>query len=339
MLKGNEIIYQVFVRNYSNEGTFQKVSNDLPRLKELGVDILYLMPIHEIGVLNRKGTWGSPYAIKDYYSITEDYGSLDDFKNLINKTHSLKMKIIIDIVFNHTSPDSILFKKHPEFFFYRDGRPGNRVGDWTDIIDLDTSREDVQNYLLDVLKYWISVGVDGFRFDVASIIDLNFFKKARKELGPEVIFFGESIDYDFVAYLKSMGYGSTPDIEMFPTFDALYNYSWYRVFEKYMKGYIGKDAVMSAIKKDEELMGDIGMRVNCLENHDNDRIAQYLSVDEIEEMVNLTAHLKGPMFIYMGQEYGVKHRPNLFEKDPVIWEKDDKILSIYQKAIKIKKAQ
>ena len=339
MIKGNEIIYQIFVRNYSQKGTFQAVQQDLDRLKELGVDIIYLMPIHEIGIKNRKGTWGSPYAIKDYYSISKDLGNKEDFLSLINATHKMGMKIIMDMVFNHTSPDSVMLEKHPAYYFYKDGELGNRVGDWSDIIDLDTNREDTQTYLLDVLKYWISLGVDGFRFDVASMISLDFFKKARKELGKDIIFFAESIDYDFVDYLKSMGYSSTPDIDMYPTFDLLYNYSWFRPLERYLKNEISYEELKCVINEDYEYIGDKGLRIICFENHDTERIASYINEDKLKDIVLDLVKYKGPLFIYMGQEYGVKHRPNLFEKDPVDWKPNENVLEIYKEAIKIKKSQ
>ena len=337
MVKGNEIIYQIFVRNYSEEGTFQAVQKDLPRLKELGVDIIYLMPIHEIGIKNRKGSWGSPYAIKDYYSISKDLGTKEDFVSLINVTHKMGMRIIMDMVFNHTSPDSVVLEQHPEYYFYKDGKLGNRVGDWSDIIDLDTNREDTQNYLVDVLKYWVSLGVDGFRFDVASMISLDFFKKARKELGKDIIFFAESIDYDFVDYLKSMGYSSTPDIDMFPTFDLLYNYSWFRPFERYLKNEMSYEDLKTIIDEDYKYIGGKGLRIICFENHDTERISSYVNEDELKDIVLDLVKLKGPLFLYAGQEYGVNHRPNLFEKDPVDWKPNEKVLEIYKEAIKIKK--
>ena len=339
MIKGNEIIYQIFVRNYSLEGTFQAVINDLPRLKELGVDIIYLMPIHESGIKNRKGTWGSPYAIKDYYSISKDLGNKEDFLSLIKATHQMGMKIIMDMVFNHTSPDSVTLEKHPEYYFYRDNRLGNRVGEWSDIIDLDTSREDTQDYLLAVLKYWISFSVDGFRFDVASMISFNFFKRARKELGKDVIFFAESIDYDFADYLKSMGYSSTPDKDMFPTFDLLYNYSWFRPLERYLKNEMGYDELNKIIKEDYKNIDNKGLRIICFENHDTERIASYLDENRLKEIVLDLIKYKGPLFLYMGQEYGVKHRPNLFEKDPVNWLVNLEILNFYKEVIRIKKNQ
>ena len=338
MLKGNEVIYQIFVRNYSVEGTFKKVEEDLPRLKELGVDIIYLMPINEIGVKNRKGTYGSPYASKDYFSISNDLGTLKDLKNLIKKTHKLKMKIIVDMVFNHTAPDSVLYEEHPEFYFKKNGKPGNRVGDWSDIIDLDTSREDTQEYLISVLEYWKNVGFDGYRFDVASMIDLNLFKKAREKLGNEIIFLAESIDDDFAKYVETCGIHPTADHELFPIFDCCYNYSWYRPLERYLKNRDGIADTIDNINRDLQYMPKNYLRCNCIENHDCERIAS-LTQDE-EELIRLTKlsyYLKGCPFIYAGQEYGINKKPDLFAKDPIDWSnKNSKIFELHKELIKEK---
>lgn len=335
---GNEIIYQIFPRNHTKEGTFNAIEKDLERIKELSVDIIYLMPIHEIGVLNRKGKFGSPYAIKDYYSISKDLGTKEDFVSLVNSIHSLGMRVIIDMVFNHTSPDNVLVNEHPEYYFYKNGKRGNRVGDWSDVVDLDTSREDTQNYFLEVLKYWVSLGVDGFRFDVASMIPLSFFKKARKELGKKVIFIGESIDFEFANYLKEQGENTTPDEEMFPTFDSLYNYSWFDHFERFLKGTEDLSSLVTALNKDEEVIAGKGLRINCIENHDRDRIASTANT-QIYELISFYSYIRGQLFIYAGQEYGIEHKPNLFEKDPIEWKKNDYYLELYKRAIKEKKSQ
>lgn len=338
MLKGNEVIYQIFVRNYSQEGTFNKVAEDLPRLKDLGVDIIYLMPINEIGVKNRKGTYGSPYASKNYFSISSDLGNIQELQNLIEKTHKNGMKIILDMVFNHTAPDSKMYYEHPEMYFYRDGKTGNRVGDWSDIIDLATSQKDTQDYLISVLEYWVNVGFDGFRFDVASIIDFNLFKRAREKLGKKVIFYSESIDDDFVKYLASMGYGSTPDRDMFPVFDILYNYSWYRYLEFYLKGNGDKEAFVKNLSRDKDNLPMGYLRSNCLENHDCDRIAALTkNKHQLIELTKMSYFLKGNPFIYAGQEYGISHKPELFEKDPINWQnKDQEIFELTRKLIKEK---
>ena len=336
-MRGNEIIYQIFVRNYSNDGTFKSIEHDLERIKDLGVDIIYLMPIHEIGVLERKGTWGSPYAIKDYFSITPDYGTKEDFISLIESTHRLGMKLILDMVFNHTSPDNVLVDTHPEYYFYKNGRRGNRVGDWSDIVDLDTYKEEVQDYLISVLKYWVSLGVDCFRIDVASMIPLEFFKKARKELGEDIIFIGESISIEFSDYLRSQGENATPDRDMFPTFDSLYNYSWFRRLENYLKGWEPIDSLVDALNRNEEDIGQIGIRMNCLENHDNERINSVVKPECLKSIVDFISYIKGQMFIYAGQEYGNCHKPELFEKDPVMWYVNEDVEEIYKEAINYKK--
>ena len=297
------------------------------------------MPIHEIGVLNRKGTYGSPYAIKDYFSITPDYGSKEDFVSLVNKVHEKEMKIILDMVFNHTAPDNVLVDEHPEYYFYKNGKRGNRVGDWSDIVDLDNSREDTRDYLISVLKYWVSLGVDGFRFDVASMIPLDFFKKARKELGKHIIFIGESIDFEFGNYLRSINDIATPDDMMFPTFNSLYNYSWYHTFAKYLKGEVDLSAFIKILNEDENLLQGKGLRLNSLENHDVDRIAELAKKHNLKEIINFLSYIRGQLFIYMGQEYGITHKPELFEKDPVEWKKNEEILNIYKSAIKNKKEQ
>lgn len=338
MLKGNEIIYQIFVRNYSQEGTFNSVEKDLKRIKDLGIDIIYLMPINEIGEKNRKGSYGSPYASKDYYSISKDLGTLSDLKNLIDKTHEDGMKIIVDMVFNHTAPDSILYEQHPEFYFLKNGKPGNRVGDWSDVIDLDTYREDTQEYLLGVLEYWKNVGFDGFRFDVASMIDTNFFKKARNKLGNDVIFLAEAIDDDFADYVESIGVKATPDNELFPTFDCAYNYSWYRPLEGYFLSKNNLEKVLDNINRDIKEMPSSYLRCNCIENHDCERISKLVNDEEkLLNVMNLAFLLKGCGFIYAGQEYGIKEKPDLFAKTPVNWSnKNEKVFNKYKELINLK---
>lgn len=335
MEKKNLVIYQIFVRNYSKEGTFKKVTEDLTRLKELGIDIIYLTPIHEIGVENRKGTWGSPYAIKDYFSISPDLGTLSDFHELVDKTHELGMKIILDMVFNHTSPDNVLIDLHPEYYFYKNGKRGNRVGDWTDIVDLDTLRDDTQEYLLSVLKYWLNQKVDGFRFDVASTIPLSLFTKARERFGNDFILFGECVGEDFAKYLKSIDAVYVSDEDLMTSFNYLYNYNWLNQMISYLKNEGKLETVINNINSDTNTI----FRVNCLENHDKDRIASLThNKEQLENWIKFSFALKGHAFIYMGQEYGISHKPELFEKDPVDWPKENEIYHLYKSLIKKKHA-
>ena len=334
-----QIIYQIFPRNYSEEGTFKKITEDLDRIKDLGVDIIYLMPINEIGKINRKGTYGSPYASIDYYSISPDLGTEKDLKELINETHKRGMKIIVDMVFDHTSPDSVLTYDHIEFYYIENGLPVNRISEWDDVIDLDVERQDTQEYLIEVLRYWQSVGFDGFRFDVASIIPLKFFTRARLALGNDAIFFAESVDDGFKRYLRRIKHYYEEDENLPPTFDLLYNYNYYCDLRKYFdtgdKEYARK--AFRTINKESVLNREI-LRSNCLENHDNDRIAALTSSNQLDNFLTMFILLRGAGFIYAGQEYGLKHKPNLFEKDPILWaNKDEEVFDFVKELIKLKK--
>ena len=129
----NQVIYSVYVRNHTPEGTFRAVADDLDRIRALGTDIVWLMPIHPIGIAGKKGTLGCPYANRDYRSVNPSYGTMADFRSLVQQIHARGMKCMIDVVYNHTSPDSTLYMEHPEYFYHdANGKPGNKMGDWSD---------------------------------------------------------------------------------------------------------------------------------------------------------------------------------------------------------------
>lgn len=165
----SQVMYSVFVRNHSRRGTFEGVRRDLDRIAGLGTDILWFMPIHPIGEVGRKGTLGSPYAIRDYRAVNPEFGDMEDFRRLVDAVHERGMKCIIDVVYNHTSPDSWLAQHHPEWFYHRpDGSFCNRIGDWSDVIDLDYSQAALWDYQIETLTQWARL-VDGFRCDVAPL--------------------------------------------------------------------------------------------------------------------------------------------------------------------------
>ena len=317
----NMVMYQIFIRNFSEEGTFNAIKERLSEIKALGTDIIWLMPIHPIGKAKRKGTLGSPYAISDYRAVNPEFGTIKDFKELVDAIHALGMKCIIDVVYNHTSPDSVLSKMHPGWFYHKeDGSFGNRVGDWTDIIDLDYNNRDLWRYQIDTLKMWARM-VDGFRCDVAPLIPLEFWMQARREVEevrPGCIWLSESVEPGFITYMRSQGIPALSDGEIYRAFDLCYDYDVYGEFRAYLCGDGTLKAYAEALNRQEHLYPDNYVKLRFLENHDQPRAA-FLIPDELS-LLNWTAFCffqKGMPLIYAGQEYRAAHTPSLFEKDTV----------------------
>ena len=319
----SQMIYAVFVRNYSPEGTFAGVRADLERIRSLGADILWLLPIHPIGEANRKGSLGSPYAIRDYRAVNPEYGTLEDFRALVDAAHALGMKCIIDVVYNHTSPDSWLRHNHPEWFWRKpDGSFGNHVGDWTDIIDLDYTKRGLWAYQIDTLKMWAGI-VDGFRCDVAPLIPLAFWKEARaavETVRPGCIWLAESIEPAFLRDLRARGLWASSDGEIFQAFDVAYDYDIYGAYQAYCMGTAPLRDFAAALDGQEALYPANYVKMRMLENHDRLRAAAMLP--DARALRNWTALLffaKGIAQIYNGQECGCVSRPGLFDRDPIPW--------------------
>ena len=280
----NQIIYSIYVRNYSEEGTFAAVERDLERIRDLGTDIIWLMPVHPLGVKNRKGSLGSPYAIRNYREINPEFGTLQDFRSLVDRIHELGMKCMIDVVYNHTSPDSWLAENHPEYFYRKpDGRMGNRVGDWTDVVDLDYGNRELWDYQIETLKYWAEM-VDGFRCDVAPLVPLEFWKKAREEVAkvrPDCIWLAESSDPPFIVGLRKEGIQVLTDSECYQAFDLCYDYDVYPAFRAYLRGELPLSAYAERLNMQEYIYPDNYVKLRFLENHDQAR-AKALISDERE---------------------------------------------------------
>src|SRR5208337_2519700 len=178
----SSVAYEIFPRNFSQEGDLNAITGRLDELKDLGVDILWLMPIQPIGEKMKKGSIGSPFAVRDFYAINPDYGTTNDFKRLIEEAHKRDMKVIMDIVAGQTAWDSALMA-HPEF--YLKGTNGAIIPpnpDWTDVAGLNYANQDVRRYMIEMMKYWLrDFGVDGFRCDVAWTVPVDFWEAARGE--------------------------------------------------------------------------------------------------------------------------------------------------------------
>lgn len=319
----NQVVYSIYVRNHTEEGTFKAVEKDLERIKALGVDIIWLLPVHPIGLAARKGGLGSPYANQDYREINPELGSLEDFRSLTEAIHGHGMKCIIDVVYNHTSPDSWLVEHHPEFFYRTlEGKLGNRVGDWGDIVDLDYNNQELWDYQIESLKMWAGM-VDGFRCDVAPLLPLDFWLRAREEVAavnPGCLWLAESIEPDFTMHLRSRGMVSLSDSEVLQAFDACYDYDVYPYFTGYLNGSCTLGSYVEKINAQEYIFPGNYVKLRFLENHDRPR-AKALFPEE-NELINWTAFMyfqKGMPLIYGGQETENELCPDLFDKCTVSW--------------------
>ena len=182
----NATIYEVNVRQFTPEGTFAAFEKELPRLKAMGVDILWLMPIHPIGELNRKGSLGSYYAVRDYRGINPEFGTHEDFSRLVAAAHQLGMKIIIDWVANHTSPDHLWIEEGRLDWYTLDsmGKVQPTIGtDWWDVADLNYDNEELRSEMIECMSYWVrDFNIDGYRCDVAGWVPMDFWTRARASL-------------------------------------------------------------------------------------------------------------------------------------------------------------
>lgn len=337
----NQVIYSIYIRVHTAEGTFNAIVPDLDRIKALGTDIIWFMPIHPIGVAGKKGSLGCPYANRDYRAVNPAYGTMSDFRGLCDEIHKRGMKVMIDVVYNHTSPDSVLWNTHPEFFYKReDGTPGNHVGDWSDVIDLDYNVPELWDYQIESLTMWAKI-VDGFRCDVASLVPLDFWKRARQEVAkihPGFIWLAESVHREFGASLRASGLKAVRDTELFEAFDLEYEYDVRTVFDKVLRDEAPLSQWTDLLEFQEAVYPENYNKMRCLENHDQPRIASFIP-DE-SDLINYTAmlyFLKGTTLIYAGQEWENDHRPSLFEKEDIDRETGHDLTPLLQKLALIKK--
>ena len=317
----SQVVYSIYVRAHTPEGTFRAVIPDLDRIKELGADIIWLMPVHPVGEVGKKGPMGCPYAIKDYRAVNPEYGTLEDFKALVDAIHAQGMKCIIDVVYNHTSPDSVLSKEHPEFFYRKpDGSFGNRVGEWTDVIDLDYDVPALWDYQIETLVYWAGM-VDGFRCDVAPLIPMEFWMRAREaveKVRPGAVWLAETVDGGFVQMRRSMHLPCATDSEAYEAFDMEYEYDIRGTFDDYLAGKCPLSQYAALLNFTERAYPANYVKLRFLENHDQPRISS--RVREETDLFNYSAYLyfaKGATLLYAGQEYREDHLPSLFDKETI----------------------
>ncbi len=318
------VIYQVFPRNHGPNGKLSDVTADLPRIAALGVDVLYLMPIHPIGEVGRKGPLGSPYAIRDYRAINPELGTEQDFDDLVAAANAAGLKVMMDVVFNHTAPDSVLVAEHPDFFHQDDeGRPVTTVPAWTDIIDLKHPNPDLTRYLIDTLALWARRGVDGFRCDVASLVPVDFWLQARAELAgirPGLIWLAESPHPTWVAHRRAHGLPTWSDAEVFAAFDIEYSHDLWSIWQAVVTGREPVGRYLEMLRWQDASLPANYAKLRFVENHDQFRIMRFAPTQaRARAWTALMAFSRGPFMIYAGQESAARAWPSLFERAPVQW--------------------
>ena len=215
------VLYQINTRQFTPEGTFRAAERELPRLKELGVDILWLMPIHPIGEKNRKGTLGSPYSVRDYYEVNPEFGTKEDLKSFVDAAHAQGFHVILDLVANHTAWDNALAEQHPDWYekdWKGDFRP-TPWWDWSDVIDLDWSKPGVRKHVGEAMEYWVrEFDIDGYRADVAGYVPLDFWEAERQRL-------------DAIRPVFMLAEWKTPEMTR-QAFDAVYAWEWHETIKE-----------------------------------------------------------------------------------------------------------
>lgn len=318
------VVYQVFARQHGPNGTLADVTADLERIAALGVDVVYLLPVQPIGLVGRKGSLGSPFAITDFRAVNPDLGTEDDFVALVDRAHELGLRVILDVVFNHTAPDSHLVVDHPEFYHRdADGQPYSSMPQWTDIIDLAHPDPALTRFLIDALAGWVRRGVDGFRCDSAALTPLDFWLQARRELAqlrPGLLWVAESVHPNLVEDRRARGFETASDNELFEAFDAEYTYDVWPVWQSAVRGDVPVGRYLEMLRWQDVSYPANYVKLRHVENHDNFRITRFAaSREQAVAWTALTAFLRGAFMIYAGQESGTPHWPTLFDHDPIDW--------------------
>lgn len=325
------VIYEIYPRAFSTRGDFNGITAQLDELKDLGVDILWLMPIHPIGEKLKKGTLGSPYAIRDYYAINPEYGTTNDFRRLVQEAHAHQQRVILDLVANHTAWDNVLLAAHPEFYKQdANGKVIPPVAEWTDVAGLNYANPQLRQYLIGMLKYWITeYGVDGYRCDVAHMVPVDFWEQARVELEkvkPEVLLLAEA---------------SQPEL-LVKAFDLDYAWPLHGALNKVLlEGAPASDLRRSWEESRRQFpQGSIHLRIS--DNHDEARaVARFGMRGALAAQVFMMT-IDGVPLMYNGMEVGDATEsgdPALFEKMPVFWLPKERppLRDIYRDLIKLRR--
>ena len=305
------VLYQLNTRQFTSEGTFAAAQKELPRIAAMGVDIIWLMPIHPIGEANRKGSLGSPYAVRDYRAVNPEFGSEAEFRAFVDEAHRLGLKVILDWVANHSAYDNPLTLSHPEWYTRTpEGALMSPAGtDWSDVADFDYTQPGLRQYMTESLVYWVrEFGIDGYRADVAGYVPTDFWETARAEL-------------DKVKPVFMLAEWEQRDLHA-RAFDATYGWGWKEAMQRLVKDGTGAGAMRGYYAGQSETWPHAAMRMVYTENHDQnswDGVANEIYGPAYEAAMALSFTGPGLPLIYNGQEADNDRMLKFFERDPIVW--------------------
>ena len=306
----NSNIYEVNIRQFTQEGTFKAFMPHLERLHKMGVDILWFMPINPIGEKKRKGTLGSYYAVQDYVKVNPEYGSFIDFKAVVDKAHQLGMHVIIDWVANHTAWDNPWTIEHPDWYKKDSLDNFESPFDWTDVISLDYENKGLWDGMTAAMKYWVEkADIDGFRCDVAMLVPVEFWDSARAEL-------------DKVKPVFMLAEAEQPNLQD-KAFDAYYGWEMFNTMKAVAKGDKNVSDIWKEKAKGDSLFPIHAYQMLFTSNHDENSwngTDHEMFGDATRTFGVLNWVMKGFPLIYNGQEAGLNHRLKFFDKDEINWD-------------------
>lgn len=329
----NASIYEVNIRQYTPQGTINAFRAHLPRLKELGVDILWLMPVQPIGVENRKGPLGSYYSISDYTAVNPEFGTMEDFKTLVKEAHEMGFKVILDWVANHTAFDHRWTREHPDFYTRNeDGSISvardndGKLTDWTDVADLNYDNAEMRRAMISDMLFWIKeADIDGFRCDVAGFVPHSFWQQAVPRL--------DSAKKDLFLLAE------WEDPALHDVFDMTYGWEFHHYLNLMAKGDTGTEVLDNYLVKLDTTYPDDAMRMFFTTNHDenswNGTVFERLGDSHRAFFALCVTFPQGMPLIYSGQEAGLNKRLRFFDKDTISWN-DTTLFDFYERMMWLK---
>jgi len=327
----DSVIYEIFPRAFSASGDFNGITARLDELRDLGVNVLWLMPIHPIGEKLRKGTLGSPYAIKDYFAINPEFGTTNDFRRLVTEAHARGMKVILDVVANHTAWDSVMMAR-PDFYKQdASGKIVPPVPEWTDVAGLNYANPKLRAHMIAMLKYWVTeFGVDGFRCDVAYMVPTDFWEEARAEL--------EKVKPDLLMLAEA----SHPEL-LVKAFDMDYSWPLHATLNKVLLGGAPASDFRASWEESRRQFPRGAVHLRISDNHDEARAVARFGIRGALCAQAFMFALDGVPLLYNGMEVGDATEsgdPALFEKLPIFWRPKERppLRDIYRDLIKLRRA-